>query len=64
MGDVVNLRRARKANVKTAKEAAAAQNRIAFGEAKAARTLREALGTAADKKLDGHRLAKGGDPDG
>ena len=64
MGDIVNLRRARKAKVKAGKDDDAARNRVAFGESKAARALREALDASAGKRLDGHRLTKGGDADG
>ena len=35
MGEVVNLRRVRKAHDRTAKEAQAAANRVAFGRTKA-----------------------------
>lgn len=62
MGDVVNLRRARKARDRTSAEAQAAQNRIEFGRTKAERKLTEAEKTLAKRRLEGHRLTD--DPDG
>lgn len=62
MGDVVNLRRARKARDRASAEAQAEQNRIAFGRTKAERKLTEAEKTLAERHLDGHRLSD--DPDG
>lgn len=62
MGDVVNLRRARKARDRATAEAQAAQNRIEFGRTKAERKLTEAEKTLAERHLEGHRLT--GDPDG
>jgi hypothetical protein len=62
MGDVVNLRRARKARDRATAEAQAAQNRIEFGRTKAERKLTEAEKTLAERHLEGHRLTD--DPDG
>jgi hypothetical protein len=62
VGDVVNLRRARKARDRASAEAQAEQNRIAFGRTKAERKLTEAEKTLAERRLDGHRLSD--DPDG
>lgn len=62
MGDVVNLRRARKARDRASAEAQAAQNRIDFGRTKAERKLTEAEKTLAERRLEGHRLSD--DPDG
>ena len=56
-GEIVNLRRARKAKAKDGKAAAAAQNRIAFGESKAARALRHAVAEMEEKRHESHRLA-------
>jgi hypothetical protein len=61
MGDVVNLRRARKARDRATAEAQAAQNRIEFGRTKAERKLAEAEKTLAERHLEGHRLTD--DPD-
>lgn len=62
MGDVVNLRRARKARDRASAEAQAEQNRIAFGRTKAERKLTEAEKALAERRLEGHRLSD--DPDG
>jgi hypothetical protein len=56
MGEVVNLRRARKERDKRAREAEADANRIAFGRTKAERTLSEAEAKLTRERLDGHRL--------
>lgn len=61
MGDVVNLRRARKARDRASAEAQAEQNRIAFGRTKAERKLSEAEKMLAERRLEGHRLSD--DPD-
>lgn len=61
MGDVVNLRRARKARDRASAEAQAEQNRITFGRTKAERELSKAEKTLAERRLEGHRLE--GDPD-
>jgi hypothetical protein len=55
MNEVINLKRARKAKVRAAEDAKAAQNRITFGRAKAEKTLAKAQQEAADRKLDGHK---------
>ena len=47
MGEVVNLRRARKDRARREKEAQAQENRVAFGRSKAEREL-----TAAQTKLE------------
>jgi hypothetical protein len=56
MGDVVNLRRARKEHDRRAREAEAEANRIAFGRTKAERKLSEAEAKLTRERLDGHRL--------
>ncbi|MGE0739862.1 MAG: DUF4169 family protein [Hyphomonadaceae bacterium] len=55
MGDVVNLRRARKAKVRTAAEAEAAAKRAAHGRTKSEKKLTKAQQEAAGRKLDGHK---------
>lgn len=52
MGEVVNLRRARKERARREKDAQAQENRVAHGRAKAEREL-----TAAQNRLDADRLA-------
>lgn len=58
MGEIVNLRRARKKRDKRAEEAEAQANRAAFGRAKAERELGEAAARLKSEKLDAHRLEK------
>lgn len=55
MGDVVNLRRARKARDRREKEEAAQANRVAFGRGKAERELTEARKRLEAAKLDAHK---------
>ena len=56
MGEIVNLRRVRKARERSAGEALAAENRIRHGLSKAERKSCEKTRAQADKNLDGHRL--------
>lgn len=56
MGEIVNLRMARKAKARTAKERAADSNRAAHGETKAAKANRKADQTRTDRLLDGAKL--------
>ena len=60
MGDVVNLRRARKNRDRQREEANAAQNRVAFGMTKAQRRQLDNEREKSERNLDGHRLI---DPD-
>lgn len=59
MAEIINLRMARKAKARGGKEQAAASNRAKFGEAKLARSAREAEQLRAAKALDGHSLDVG-----
>lgn len=62
MGDVVNLRRARKTAVRQQKADKAAGNRIFHGRSKAERFLQEvqkARRDLSDRDLDSHRLGSG-----
>jgi hypothetical protein len=61
MGDVVNLRRARKSRERRREEANAANNRVAFGMTKAQRRQLDNEREKSECNLDGHRLI---DPDG
>ena len=54
MGEVVNLRRARKARARDAAGEVAAQNRARFGVAKGAREVARALSDLSERRLDGH----------
>lgn len=56
MGEIVNLRLARKAKARTESETAAAVNRAKFGVAKPEKTLTAARLKSEAKNLDGHRL--------
>jgi hypothetical protein len=53
MGEVVNLRLARKAKRQAGKETAAAANRAAFGRTKAEKAAAEAEATRLNRDLDG-----------
>ncbi|MDR3461075.1 MAG: DUF4169 family protein [Beijerinckiaceae bacterium] len=55
-GEIVNLRRVRKAKARAASAAEAAGNRARFGRAASERTQTEAAASAASRHLDGHRL--------
>ena len=53
MGDVVNLRRARKVRARTEREAAANANRARFGRTRVEREAEEAAKTRREALLDG-----------
>ena len=53
MGDLVNLRSARKARDRQARESQAAANRAFYGRTKAARVAEEAARTRVETVLDG-----------
>ena len=54
-GDVVNLRRVRKARDKAANAASAAQNRVVFGRTKAERAATVAEAARVSAVLDAHK---------
>lgn len=54
-GDIVNLRRARKAKLRAAEADQAAQNRASFGRSKAERALEVKQESLAERRLSGHR---------
>jgi hypothetical protein len=56
MGDIVNLRRARKRQDRRRDDANAAENRILHGMTKAERLLIEAERRKADRDLDARKL--------
>jgi hypothetical protein len=56
MGDVVNLRRARKAVARSQAEQKADANRIAFGRTKAEKSLTKGERDLAERHIEGHRL--------
>ncbi len=55
MGEIVNLRRARKAKARTESEAAAAANRAKFGASKPEKTLTALRLKSDGKHLDAHK---------
>jgi len=61
MGDLVNLRQARKRRLRAREETAAAENRAVFGMTKAERRKVEAEREKAERALDSVRLER---PDG
>ncbi len=64
MGDVINLRRARKARNRREKQARAAENRTAHGTPKALKTHAQAEHEREGRVLDSHRRSDDGDGDG
>ena len=56
MAEIINLRQARKARLRVEKDEKAADNRIAFGRPKKARTLAEAKKAIAFARHEGHKL--------
>jgi hypothetical protein len=56
MGEIVNLRRARKAQMRRKDEEQAQENRVLFGLSKAERQFAETAKTLAERRLEGHRL--------
>ena len=70
VGEIVNLRHARKRRRRQDKDAAAAENRSRFGRPKATKQRDEQEAERANRQLDGHRRDDpagnghpGGDPD-
>ncbi|GLV28318.1 hypothetical protein TomTYG75_08410 [Sphingobium sp. TomTYG75] len=62
MGDIINLRQARKAKVRKDKEQVAAANRAKFGQTKAEREVRRIEEARQDRLLDGSRRDGDVDP--
>jgi Domain of unknown function (DUF4169) len=63
MGDVVNLRRARKTLERLAKEQSATENRFAFGRTKAEKQAAARQAERESKRLDGAQIEAKADPD-
>jgi hypothetical protein len=63
MGDVVNLRRARKRRAVAEAETAAAAKRVEYGISKNARSSAEAESAKATSRLEAHRIREPGDAD-
>ncbi|WP_336486539.1 DUF4169 family protein [Methylobacterium nigriterrae] len=62
MAEIINLRQARKARERIVKDEKAAENRVAFGRPKKARTLAESRKAVETARHEGHRL-RGDDPE-
>ncbi|CDX13087.1 conserved hypothetical protein [Mesorhizobium sp. ORS 3324] len=62
MGEVVNLRQARKQKARIEKERLAGENRAWHGRSKAERERDRLTSDRAEKIMDGHRREKPGDP--
>ncbi len=60
MGDVVNLRQARKQKARSEKERLAEQNRVLHGRSKADRNRDRLTSDRAEKFIAGHRREKPG----
>jgi Domain of unknown function (DUF4169) len=58
VGDLLNLRRARKGRDRKRKEAEAAENRIAFGLTKAERRRLDSERDKVERDLEGHKLLR------
>jgi hypothetical protein len=63
MGDIVNLRRVRKARARNEKAKEADANRIAFGLSKAEKSFASAHRELHEKRMDQHKLDGPGDDD-
>jgi len=59
MGDVVNLRKARKKIERELDQKRAAENRLRFGRTKAERNMESARGAKVRRDLDQHRIEAG-----
>ncbi len=62
MGEIVNLRRARKDRARREKDAQAQENRAAFGRSKPERTLVSAQTRLEARRLDAHKRETGEEP--
>ncbi|GJE29743.1 DUF4169 family protein [Methylobacterium organophilum] len=58
MGEIINLRQVRKDRERAEKEAKAAENRVAFGRPKKAKTLQEKRKRLETDRHEGHRLER------
>ncbi|MBX3572949.1 MAG: DUF4169 family protein [Mesorhizobium sp.] len=63
MGEVVNLRLARKRKARAAQDIQAAANRALHGRTKAEKAEEKAARQRGEALLDGHRLERPGDDD-
>ncbi len=63
MGDIINLRRARKTKERAAAEKKAAENRSQFGRSKAERESVKANAELDARRLDSHQRRSSGEPE-
>ncbi|SDU26539.1 DUF4169 family protein [Stappia sp. ES.058] len=56
-GDIINLRKARKARKQRDKDTRAAENRVVFGRTKSERDRSKAESTHAERRIDAHLRA-------
>lgn len=63
MGEIVNLRKTRKAKARRAAEATATRNRIAHGRPRTERELAEKHQAQDARRLEGHRIVRPEPPD-
>ncbi len=63
MGEIVNLRRARKSRDRRRDEEQAQENRVRHGLSKAEKQFAEKSNAQEARKLDGHRLGAAAAPD-
>lgn len=59
MGEIVNLRKARKHLKKRDEAERAAANRLVYGRSKAERNLETERASKVDRYLDGHKIERG-----
>ena len=59
MGDVINLRRRRKAEAREKESLRAAENRLRFGRTLAAKRTEKAVAVKRERDLDGRRIESG-----
>jgi hypothetical protein len=59
MGEIVNLRRRRKANARKEEAARAAENRVRHGRTRAAKRAERAFEHKHERDLDGRRIESG-----
>ncbi|TIS61151.1 MAG: DUF4169 family protein [Mesorhizobium sp.] len=64
MGEVVNLRQARKQKARIEKQRLADEHRALHGRSRAERERDRLTSDRTEKFMDGHRREKPGDPDG
>jgi hypothetical protein len=64
MGEVINLRQARKAKARAEKEAQAQENRVRFGRTGAEKQRDTDAAERDARRHDGHRIDEDEDPDG